>query len=299
MTEPDWNDFKVILALASGGSLAGAARALGVDSSTVSRRLATLEDGIGAQLIVRRGQKFAWTTEGRAMLGAAEAIQATVLGATRSVQATKLGTSAVVRVSCPPGFIAALTRLMAAVRELRPDLTLEVCGENRAVDLARGEADLALRMFRPSDPDLICRQAFETGWCVYASQTYLSAHGTPTSPDELVNHRLVRYVSNLHKVPGPRWLEEHRGDALGSVQVDNTEVASHVVASGGGISVIPCVVAEERPGMVRVFADPVAYNTGWLVYHESARDTARVRAAVDTLAQVFETHRRVFSGRAA
>ena len=58
------------------------------------------------------------------------------------------------------------------------------------------------------------------------------------------------------------WLEERRGDAVGSVQVDNTEVVSHVLASGGGVSVIPCAVAEERPGMVRVFPDPVAFNTG-------------------------------------
>jgi DNA-binding transcriptional LysR family regulator len=298
VADPDWNDFKVILALATGCSVVGAARALGVDTSTVSRRLAALEDSVGAQLIVRGGQKFAWTTEGRALLGAAQTIQATVLEATRAVQSTKLGTSAVVRVSCPPGLSAALARLMGVVRELRPDLTLELCGENRTVDLAKGEADLAIRMFRPTEPDLVCRQSFEAGWCVYASQRYLSTHGTPASAAELASHRLVRYVSSMHKVSGPRWLEQHRGDAVGSVQVDNTEVASHVVASGGGISVIPCAVAEERPGMVRVFPDPVAFNTGWLVYHESARDTARVRAAVDTLAEVFDIHRRVFSGRA-
>jgi len=298
VADPDWNDFKVIVALATSGSVVGAARALGVDSSTVSRRLAALEDSVGAQLIVRGGQKFAWTTEGRALLGAARTIQATVLEATRAVQSTKLGTSAVVRVSCPPGLSAALTRLMAVVREMRPDLTLELCGENRAVDLGKGEADLAIRMFRPTEPDLVCRQLGEVGWYVYASQSYLSTHGTPASEDDLASHRLVRYVSSLHKVSGPRWLEERRGDALGSVQVDNTEVASHVVASGGGISVIPCPVAQERPGMVRVFPDPVAFSTGWLVYHESARDTARVRAAVDTLAEVFHIHRRVFSGRA-
>ena len=142
--DPDWNDFKVILALATGGSVVGAARALGVDSSTVSRRLAALEDSVSTQLIVRGivrgGQKFAWTTEGRALLGAARTIRATVLEATRAVQSTKLGTSAVVRVSCPPGLSAALTRLMAVVREMRPDLTLELCGENRAVDLGKGAA---------------------------------------------------------------------------------------------------------------------------------------------------------------
>jgi hypothetical protein len=82
----------------------------------------------GDRLKGRNGQ-FAWTTEGRAMLGAAQAIEATVLEATRAVQSTKLGTSAVVRLSCPPGLSAALTRLMVVVREMRPDLTLELCGD--------------------------------------------------------------------------------------------------------------------------------------------------------------------------
>jgi DNA-binding transcriptional LysR family regulator len=298
MPDPDWNDFKIVLALASGGSVAGAARALGVDSSTVSRRLAALEDSLGAKLIVRGGQKFAWTAEGRAVLGAAEAIEAAVGEASRAVRSAKVDIAAApVIVSCPPGLSATLTRLMSIVHERRPDLTLELSGENRTVDLAKGEADIAVRMFRPSDPDLICRQAFEMGWALYAAKSYLAEHPAPTTFEELAAHRLVRYVSAMHKVSGPRWIEDHRGAAAGSFQVDNTEVAAHVVASGGGIGVLPCAVAEARIDMQRVFLDPVAYNTGWLVYHESARDSARVRAAVDVLAEVFEAHRGFLSGK--
>ncbi len=297
MAEPDWNDFKFILALASGGSVAGAARVLAVDSSTVSRRLAAIEDALGAQLIVRGGQKFAWTSEGRAVLHAAEAMKAVVLTATREVQVTKGDASVTVRVSCAPGLSATLTRLMPEVRARCPALNLELCGENRSVDLAEGEADLALRMVKPTEPDLVFRQVVELGWYVYSSHAYLETHGTPATPSELGQHRLIRYVNALHKVAGPRWLEEHRGTAVSSVQVDNTEVASHVVASGGGIGVLPCVVAEERPELVRVFPEPIAFNTGWLVYHESARDTACVRAAVDTLAEVLEANRSVFTGQ--
>lgn len=297
MPDPDWNDFKVVLALASGSSVAGAARALGVDSSTVSRRLAALEDSLGATLIVRGGQKFAWTAEGRAVLSAAEAIQAAVAEASRAVRSAKADIAAPVIVSCPPGLSATLTRLMSVVHERRPDLTLELSGENRAVDLAKGEADIAVRMFRPNDPDLICRQAFEMGWALYAAKSYLAEHPAPTTFDELASHRLVRYVSAMHKVSGPRWIEDYRGAAAGSFQVDNTEVAAHVVASGGGIGVLPCAVAEARSDMLRVFSEPVAFNTGWLVYHESARDSARVRAAVDVLAEVFEEHRGFLSGK--
>jgi DNA-binding transcriptional LysR family regulator len=297
--EPDWNDFKIMLALASAGSVAGAARELGVDGSTISRRLAALEDSLGARLIVRGGQKFAWTAEGRSVLSAAEAIQAAVQEAARAVRTAKADAALAVTMSCPPGLIATISNLMSSLRAKRPELTLELCGENRAVDITKGEADIALRMFRPSDPGLVCRQVFEIGWAVYGAESYLAAHPAPAAFSDLAKHQVIRYVNSMHKVPGPRWLEEHRGAASTSVQVDNTEAAAQLVAAGQGLGVLPCPVADVRGDLVRVFAQPVAFGTGYLVYHESARDTACVRAAVAVLAEVFEEHRTHFSGRRA
>jgi DNA-binding transcriptional LysR family regulator len=296
---PDWNDFKVILALASGRSIAGAARELAVDGSTVSRRLAALEDALGARLIVRGGQRFDWTAEGRAVLAAAEAMQAAVSEASRAVSSAKGDAAAAVVISCPPGITATLTRLIPAMQEKRPQLSLQLTVENRAVDLAKGEAHLAIRMFRPTEPSLICRRAFELGWGVYASSAYLVEHGRPATPRDLGCHKVVRYVSSLHKVAGPRWLEDHLGATVNPVQVDNTEVAAHVLASGGGIGVVPCAVVAGRSELVRVFADPVAYSIGYLVYHEAVRDTACVRSAVEALTEMFEENSLVFSGRAS
>jgi DNA-binding transcriptional LysR family regulator len=297
VAEPDWNDFKVVLALATGQSIAGAARVLGVDGSTVSRRLAALEDCLEARLIVRGGQRFDWTAEGRAVLAAAEAIQAAASEATRAVRSAKVDGAATVIVSCPPGIAATLTRMIPAMQEKRPQLSLEFTAENRSVDLAKGEAHVAIRMFRPTEPSLVCRRAFEMGWAVFASSDYLAEHGCPATPNDLGSHRLVRYVSALHKVSGPRWLEEHKGAGVNSAQVDNTEVAAHVVASGVGIGVVPCAVVLGRPELVRIFPDPVAYNTGFIVYHETVRDLACVRAAVEALSEMFEEQRQLFSGR--
>jgi DNA-binding transcriptional LysR family regulator len=299
MTEPDWNDFKVVLALATGQSIAGAGRVLGVDGSTVSRRLAALEDCLGARLIVRGGQRFDWTAEGRAVLAAAEAIQIAVSDASRAVRSAKADGAAAVTVSCPPGIAAMITRLLSTMQEKRPQLSLQLSVENRSVDLAKGEAHVAIRMFRPTEPSLICRRAFELGWAVFASSSYLAEHGWPAAPSDLGSHRLVRYVNALHKVAGPRWLEEHRGDGVDSAQVDNTEVAAHVVASGVGIGVVPCAVATGRPELVRVFPEPVAFNTGFIVYHEAVRDMACVRSAVEALAEMFEEHRELFAGHTA
>jgi DNA-binding transcriptional LysR family regulator len=295
--EPDWDDFKVLLALARAGSVAGAARALGVDNSTVSRRLAALEDAVGARLLLRGGREFGWTAEGRAAIGAAESIETAVAQGLRTCRAARSDVSGSLRLSCPSGLVTPLAGMMLpAVREKHPALAIELIADNRTVDLAKGEADMALRMFRPTESGLVARRTFEMGWGVFASRAYLAEHGTPASADELAGHRLVLYHELLLRVPGPRWLEARRGPHTLFLRVDNTEVASNAIASGGGIGIVPCFEAVGRPDMVRVFPEPMAFNTGWIVYHEATRDTARVRAAVVALVEFFEAHAALFSG---
>lgn len=295
--EPDWDDFRMLVALARGGSVAGAARELKVDHSTVSRRLAALEEALGATLVVRSSKDLTWTAEGQRALKCAQAVELHVLETTRAIRTAKLEVAGSVRVTCPPGIVAPLVRLLPEAHARRSELSLEITGDNRAVDLARGDADIALRMFRPTEPGLVCRRAFELGWGAYASNAYVAEHGVPKSIDDLPNHHLVLYVEAMHRVPGPRWIEDHRGAASALTRVDNTEAAAHVIASGVGIGVIPCVVADARPDLVRVFAEPVAMATGWIVYHEASRGTARVRAAVDALAELFDAHQALFTGR--
>jgi DNA-binding transcriptional LysR family regulator len=296
MAEPDWDDFKVLLALSSGGSVAAAARELRMDGSTVSRRLAALEESLDARLIVRGGQQFTWTPEGRTMLAAAEAIRQEVSKASSAVREAKADGNAAVTVSCPTGLSFAIARLLLELRQKHPNVTIELLAENRAVDLAKGESDLAIRMFRPTDPALVCRQAFDLGWAAYASKGYLEENGRPATPDDLRSHRLVRYVTALQKVAGPRWLEEHRGAATASLQVDNTEVAARAIAEGGGIGVVPCVLVDHMLDLERVFPEPVVQAAGFIVYHESARDRACVKGAVAALSEMFDTNRALFSG---
>jgi DNA-binding transcriptional LysR family regulator len=297
--DPEWSDFKVILALARGGSVAGAARVLGVDHSTVSRRLAALEETLGTCLVVRGGREFSWTAQGRIALSAAEALESTVADATRAIRSAKLEVAGSVRVTCPSGFVTTLNRMLPPLLAKHPLLSLELSADNRTVDLARGEADVAIRMFKPSDPGLVCRRTLEVGWGVFASSAYVAESGTPATVEDLSKHRLVLYIEALHRVAGPRWMEEHRGTATSIMRVDNTEVAGQALSSGGGIGVIPCFAASQRPELVRIFPDPVATASGWLVYHETVRDSARVRTAIDVLVEFFETHAELFAGRPA
>ncbi len=297
---PEWSDFKVLLALARAGSVAGAARELQVDNSTISRRLAALEDAVGAKLLIRGGREFAWTAEGRTLLQAGETMEAATTLAMRAVRTAKVEVDGTVRVSVSPGFVPVLMRgMLPALREAHPSLRVELGGAYHRVDLAKGDADIAVRMVRPEERDLVARQAFDVGWFAYAAASYLEARGWPKRFDELAQHDLVLYVEAMHNVPPLRWMEAYRGTARELSRVDNLEVACQAIAAGGGIAVLPAFIADPVPGLRRVFADRVAVNTGWIVYHEAARDASRVRVVVDALLAFFCSNASMFSGMPA
>ena len=94
--------------------------------------------------------------------------------------------------------------MLPAARDKFPSLAIQLAGDNRTIDLGKGEADIALRMFRPSESGLVARRAFEVGWGAYASKDYVAKHGVPASVADLPNHQLVLYVEAMHQVPGPR-----------------------------------------------------------------------------------------------
>ena len=295
----EWSDFKVLLALARAGSVAGAARLLQVDNSTVSRRLAALEEAVEAKLLIRGGREFAWTAAGRTLIEAGETMEAAATAALRAVRTAKVEVSGTVRISVPPGFVPVLMgRVLPALRQAHPSLRVELDGGFQRVDLAKGEADIAVRMVRPEEADLVAGHAFDCGWFAYAAASYLEARGCPQSFDELGRHSLVLYIEALHHVPPLRWMEAYRGDARELLRVDNLEVASQTIAAGGGIAVLPCVIADTVPGLRRVFPERVAVNSGWVVFHESARDTSRVRIVADALKDFLRSHEVMFLGGA-
>lgn len=292
---PEWSDFKVLIALWRGGSVAGAARELGVDGSTVSRRLSALEESLGACLIVRGGREFAWTAEGQAALSAAETMAGAVAAAVDSCREAKLEVAGAVRVSMAPAFVPILlSRLLPKLRQSQPKLKLDLRGDYRQVDLVKGEADIAVRMARPSEADLVALRVFEGGWCVFSSVAYAGTRGLPATPADLAAHQLVLYDEAMHAIEPLRWLEAYRGKDF--VRFDNLEIVAQLIVAGGGIGVLPAFFEVSTPGLMRVFPEPVVSNTGYIVYHEAARDKARVRAAVEALAAFFLEQRAFFSG---
>lgn len=297
MIEPEWNDFKVVLALGRGGSVIGAARLLGVDSSTVSRRLAAVEEAIGAVLVIRGGREFSLTAEGKEAFAAAQAIEAVITSAASSIRAAKTGVEGVVRISSVPSLMRVLMQFGAMLNEKYPKLSIELNSAYRVADLARGEAEISIRMVEPTELDVIAKHAFEWATGLYASKAYVAKHGLPVTPEELERHHLVRYVETMLHLPTFNWIESYADKLAPAFRVDSTEMAIATIASGVAIGTISCYAGDSNPDLVRVFPDPVVTVSGWIVYHETSRSSARVKAVVDMLSAFFEEQQDLFAGK--
>jgi DNA-binding transcriptional LysR family regulator len=297
MRQPEWNDFRVLLALHRGNSVVGAARILGVNASTVSRRLAALEESLGATLVVRGGREFSFTAEGRTALAAAEAMGAAVTAAGGSVRASRAGIDGVVRVSVAPSlheFLGPVPELVAAAH---PGLSVELRSGRAVEDLARGDADIAIRTNRRLPADLVVRHAFDLGLGVYASTRYLERAGRPASAEDLRRHRLILYTAEFHDQPFAAWIAQYATPGIPSTTVDNVEMARRLIGAGEGVGVLYCCHADALPDLERVLPEPVARTAMCLVYHRSLRGSARVAAVAGILVGRIAAHREELAGR--
>ena len=299
MAEPNWSDFRVLLALGEAGSVAGAARLLDVDGSTVSRRLAAAEAAFGAVLIVRGGGDFAFTAEGKAALRAARAMEAAVTEARASVRAARAGLEGVVRIACVPTAMHFLRGFGDLVAERHPGLEVELLSARGVMDLARGDADIAIRTARPTDLDLVVAHTFTWGSALYAAPAYLDRHGHPAIPADLRDHKLVRYGTGLTHLCAFGWIEAFADPAAPAQRVENSDSARVMIEAGAGIGPLFCAVGDTCPGLVRVFPDPFDQIDSWIVYHESARGSARMRAVLDLLVGWHIERRALVAGIAA
>lgn len=283
MAEPNWSDFRIILALAKGGSVTGAARLLGIDASTVSRRLATAEEVFGAPLIIRGGGKFEFTAEGRAVLEAATDMDAKISATTSSVRSMRENPAGTVRIACVQTAVHLLRPFARQVMDALPGLHIELMSSFASVDLAKGNADIAVRTIAPTDPGLVIAHSFTWGSCLYASPDYLSKHGRPKAPDDLRRHQLVRYGLPLLGSRAFGYLEQFADPDRPATRVENSDSARIIIEQGDGIGALFCFAGDACKAIERVFPEPFDQMESWVLYHESARGSAKVRTVLDAL----------------
>jgi DNA-binding transcriptional LysR family regulator len=283
----DWGDLAYLLVVARAGSLAAAARELGVEHSTVGRRLGAVEAALGARMFTRGPDGLRPTPACTAILPALEEMAAQASSIARQVSAQDARAEGTVRVTTTESQSAYFVRSLPALRERHPSLTVEIIGDNRRLDLLKGEAEIAIRMFSIDEPDLVIRKLGQLGLGLYASPSYVERKGKPPSAIDLRGHDLVT-SDRTWTWPGSVWLDKHAEGATVAFRGNNITALGNAAAAGMGIAVLPCFLAADEPRLVRVASDRIAMFDRWAVTHRDLTSVARVRAVIDYFAEIVQ-----------
>jgi len=282
----NWDDLRVFLALARSGSLSATARDLGVDHSTVARRVAALEGALGVRLFDRLPRGYAPTAEGDAIAGLAGRVEDAVLAVERHAQGQPGEPAGIVRLSAPPAFSSHfLTPRLAALRRRMPKLVVELVGDARAVSLTRREADLAVRLSRPEDEGLIARRLGVMGYGLYATPGYLQDRAEAA-------WEFIGYDESMDHVPQQRWLRGLMDGRPFAFRANDLVSLLAAARAEVGIAAIPHFLGRPDPALVTVptRTEPEPREL-WLLVHPDLRRSARVRAVMDALVGIVTAER--------
>lgn len=289
-----WDDLKYLLAVADGGGLASAARALGVDASTVSRRLSALEQDLGVELLVRIPEGMSLTDAGGTAAAVAREVETALAALVGRIAGMRAEMSGHVRISATDSFAAHVMRAMAPLHTQYPALTIEVVTANAAADLRRREADIALRFFREEHEGLAMRKLGHMGWSLYASPSYLAR--CPQGKGLLEGHAIIGYSDELKRATGPRWLLEHAAPEAMRLRCNGPRAALEAALADIGVALLPCYLVEGQP-LVRLTDQVLVVHDAWAVFLPERRDEPRIRLVIDALAGMFTSAAAVFGGR--
>jgi DNA-binding transcriptional LysR family regulator len=295
---PDWNDFRYFLAIARAGSLAGAARELGVEHTTVGRRLSALEAELGARLFLRGPDGLIATEAGRGILPLAQEIAERFDAIDRRVSGGDDRIEGTVRLSISEAISGYFVKHFTSLRERHPGLMVQIASGNQAADLMRGEADLALRAREVTEPDLLARKVACVGWSLYAASDYVARKGTPPTPEDLRGHDVIGFDDSLSNTPGGLWLHAHAQGANVVMRGNSIVAAINAAICGMGISAVPCLLGEGQPLLRRLTPRVVGVRDVFLVVHPDLARVARVRAVMDFVVELFTRDAALWSGLA-
>lgn len=298
----DWNDLRHLLAVARYGSTLAAARALGLNQTTVARRIAALEAALGVQLFERRPDGYRPTARARALIPMAEAMEREAEAVASRVGAARRTVGGVVRVTTTETVAAILLApMIPALRAEHPGLNLELVVDDRRLDLVRGDADIALRVgSEPSSPSLVRRRMPDSVWAVHCSRDYAQRNGMPGSIGELKAHQIVCGEGPIARIAALAWLERTAADAEIACRSNSVTNLIAAVRAGIGVSVLPCLVGGQDGGLLRCLPPLIELDGQmWLIYHESLRVEPRVRVVADAIAARVEAMRGLLAGQAS
>lgn len=283
----DWDDVRLFLELTRRGSARSAAQALGMSHSTVVRRIERLESDLGARLFDRDFTGYRPTPAGQTLLDSALKAEEAILAADRQLHGSDASLSGEITLTMPD--VLAYFFLMPELvtfTERYPEIDLKMLISYDVFDLARREADIALRLYRQGHmppEDLVGRKLQAVWSCYYASETYLEKH------DPAAKDPTARWIGWGEDDPYPEWVRNSPfPDIPAYGYLNNAMLQARAVQCGFGMGTLPCLVGDALPGVIRIpGCEPYSNYVLWMLTHPDLRDTARHRVFREFIADLF------------
>ncbi len=283
----DWNRARAFLVTAEEGSLSAAARALGMTQPTLGRQVDALEQELGLVLFERVGRGLTLTPSGtelldhvRAMGEAANRVSLSATGQSQSVVGT-------VSIACSDTYAEyLLPPILKRIRAEHPEIRIQVITSNQASDLRRREADIAIRNFRPTEPDLVAKKIREVGAQLYATPEYLNSVGNPKTPYDLREASFIDIATDdSYQQAMKAWGFDLTKDNF-PLQTGSFPAMWAMVRAGLGIGVLDSHIGDNDPLVTRALPNHPSLNfPTWLVAHREVTTSRRIRLVFDILAE--------------
>ena len=307
MKKLDWDDLRFFLAVAAAGSLSAAARELGVNTTTVLRRIASLEEALQARLFERLRSGYALTQEGTRLMETLEPVDQRLTSLSRDFQAGATSLQGMVRLGASDiiasGFVAPS---LGRFRAEKPDIALDVVtdpsltgpGAAPRVLNALRDVDLALRLARPTQGDMLVRKLGDVAYGLYATQSYIERFGTVPISGDLSGHQIVGFSPDDRPLGPVWWLSRAERNARVIMRSSNAAVRLGTVMADEALAALPCFEADRLSGLERIAGpDLVGALELWLLTRSDLAQLGHVRAVMDFLVSEVKARTLELSGR--
>lgn len=291
-----WDALQSFLAVVRAGRLTTAARNMGVDHSTLSRRIADLESALQTKLFDRSVLGYALTPQGEKLFTSAQAVESIALEVMQEIAGSSVRIAGTVRIGAPDGLgTVFLAPRLVQLRNTHPDLSIELVAIPQVFSLTKREADIAIGLMRPREGRLHARKLTDYELGLYASQDYFEHHGDLKQQSDLRKHRLIGYIGELMYTPELDNLSLLGKDLEASITSSSILAQYNMTLAGCGLCVLPCFMASEDSRLRRVLKDKISLTRSyWLIVHSDMRDLARVRVTSDFIADQIRGARQRF-----
>lgn len=279
-------DIQFVAAIADSGSLSATAKRLGVNHATVFRRLNAFEAQIGAKLFERNGGRYVPTIAGEELARAGADIEQTAMRSLLRVAGRDLRPTGLARLTTTESIASGLLAPLARVcRELHPGIQIQVVADNSLYDLAKRDADIAIRPTRKPPLHLIGKNIGLLAMCVYGSRRYLQRHRT----DDLSAHEWIAFEDARSHSPSLEWLAAFKPLEKLAYRTNSHVGVAHACNAGAGLAVLPCFIGDRQPALRRV-GGPIdaCANDLWILTHPDLRDTVRIKTVFRALQHELE-----------